>query len=129
MATMGDDGSLAPGGTWSPTTGAGEDAKPSKGRFSARRKAAAVMRLVGGEDLETLSRELGVTAATLAGWRDAFLAAGQAALKTRPPDYKDEEIARLKAKIGDLTMGNELLYEKIHRMEGGHSLRRRRSRR
>ncbi len=129
MASMGNDDSLAPEGSWNPSTGASEDAKPSKGRFSARRKAGAVMRLVGGEDLETLSREFGLTAATLAGWRDAFLAAGQAALKARPPDYKDEEIARLKAKIGDLTMGNELLYEKIHRMEAGHSLRSRRSRR
>ena len=129
MATMGNDGSVASEGSWSPRTGASEGAKRSKGRFSARRKAAAVMRLLGGEDLETLSREFGVTAATLAGWRDAFLAAGEASLKTRPPDYKDEEIARLKAKIGDLTMGNELLYEKIHRMEAGDPLRRRRSRR
>ena len=129
MASMGNDGSLSLEGAWSATTGASEDAKPSKGRFSARRKAAAVMRLLCGEELESLSRELGVTAATLAGWRDAFVAAGQAALKTRPPDYKDEEIARLKAKIGDLTMGNERLYEKIHRMEAGHPLRRRRSRR
>jgi hypothetical protein len=31
-----------------------------------------------GEDLETVSRSLGVTAATLSGWRDAFLAAGEA---------------------------------------------------
>jgi len=111
------------------TGGASEGVRGSKGRFSARRKAAAVMRLLGGEDLESLSRELGVTAATLAGWREAFVGAGQAALKTRPPDYKDEEIARLKAKIGELTMGNELLYEKIHRMEGGQPLRRGRSRR
>jgi len=36
---------------------------------SAKRKFAAVLRLLRGEDLETLSRELGVTAATLSGWR------------------------------------------------------------
>ena len=53
--------------------------------------------------------ELGVTAATVAGWRDHFLAGGQAALKTRQPDARDEEVMRLKAKIGDLTMENELL--------------------
>jgi hypothetical protein len=29
-----------------------------------------VLRLLRGEDLETLSRELGVTAATLSGWRE-----------------------------------------------------------
>jgi hypothetical protein len=40
-----------------------------RGRFSAPRKAATVLRLLRGESLEVLSRELGVTAATLAGWR------------------------------------------------------------
>ena len=45
------------------TTNPGE-----RGRFSAPRKAATVLRLLRGESLELLSRELGVTAATLAGW-------------------------------------------------------------
>jgi hypothetical protein len=83
-----------------------------RGRFSARRKADAVLRLLRGEDLELLSRELGVTAATLSGWRDDFLAAGQAALKSRPDDERDEEIARLRAKVGELTMDNELLLQR-----------------
>jgi len=48
--------------------------------------------------------ELGVTAATVAGWRDHFLAGGQAALKTRQPDARDEKVMCLKAKVGDLTM-------------------------
>ena len=34
------------------------------GRMSRQRKTAAVLRLLRGEDLETVSRELGVTAAT-----------------------------------------------------------------
>jgi transposase len=42
-----------------------------------QRKSAAVLRLLRGEDLETVSRELGVTAATLTGWRDSFLAGGE----------------------------------------------------
>jgi transposase len=50
-----------------------------RGRFSSQRKTAAVLRLLRGEDLELVSRELGVTAAALTGWRDDFLAAGQAA--------------------------------------------------
>jgi hypothetical protein len=80
-----------------------------RGRFSSQRKTAAVLRLLRGEDLELVSRELGVTAATLAGWRDDFLAGGQAALKSRPTDERDDEIARLRAKVGELTMDNELL--------------------
>jgi transposase-like protein len=47
------------------------------GRFSAPRKAQAVMRLLRGEDLELLSRELGVVASTLSLWREQFLTAGQ----------------------------------------------------
>ena len=37
------------------------------GRWSARRKMEAVLRLLKGEDLDALSRELRVTAATLSG--------------------------------------------------------------
>src|SRR5260221_864882 len=54
------------------------------GRMSRQRKTAAVLRLLRGEDLETVSRELGVTATTLTGWHDALLAAGQAAFEYRP---------------------------------------------
>src|ERR671913_2492633 len=83
-----------------------------RGRFSAKRKTDAVLRLLRGESLELLSRELGVTAATLSGWRDDFLAAGQAALKSRPTDDRDDEIARLRAKVGELTMDNEVLLQR-----------------
>jgi hypothetical protein len=52
--------------------------------MSARRKQGAVLRLLRGEDLEPVSRELGVPAAELSAWRDAFPAAGEASLKGRP---------------------------------------------
>jgi transposase len=98
-------------------------------RMSAQRKQSAVLRLLRGDDLEFVSRELGVTAAELSGWREAFLAAGEASLKARPADGRDVEIGRLKAKVGDLTMANELLEAKIARLEDGRPLARRRSRR
>ncbi len=50
------------------------------GRMSRQRKREAVLRLLRGEDLELVSRSLGVTAATLSGWREAFLAGGEASL-------------------------------------------------
>ena len=90
-----------------------------RGRFSARRKTEAVLRLLRGEDLDTLSRELGVTAATLSGWRDSFLDGGTAAMKSRPTDDRDEEIARLRSKVGQLTMDNELLGQKCRHLESG----------
>ena len=100
-----------------------------RGRFSVRRKTEAVLRLVRGEGLEVLSRELGVTAATLSGWRDAFLAGGQASLLSRPSDEGDERLARLRSKVGELTMANALLEEKIDHLEAGRPLAGRRPRR
>jgi transposase-like protein len=90
-----------------------------RGRFSANRKTDAVLRLLRGEDLDALSRELGVTAATLSSWRDAFLDGGKAALKSRPADDRDELVARLQAKVGQLTMDNELLGTKCQHLESG----------
>lgn len=51
---------------------------PKRGGFSARRKTDSVVRILRGEDLEAVSRELGVTAATLSSWRAAFLDGGSA---------------------------------------------------
>src|SRR5437660_9132581 len=98
-------------------------------RMSAGRKREAVLRLLRGEDLELVSRNLGVTAAELSGWREAFLAAGEASLRSRPADARDAEIGRLKAKVGELTMAAELLEAKIERLETHRPLARRRPRR
>ena len=81
--------------------------RSERGRFSCQRKREAVLRLLRGESLETLCRELGTTAARLSAWREAFLRGGEAALKARPADERDEENARLKAKVGELTMEGE----------------------
>ena len=47
------------------------------GRFSAGRKREVVLRLLRGEDLESVSRAVGITAARASHWRAQFLAAGQ----------------------------------------------------
>src|SRR3954447_2565651 len=109
--------------------GGGGPTPESRRRMSARRKQEAVLRLLRGEDLELLSRRLGVTAAELSGWREAFLAGGEASLRSRPANARDDEIGRLKEKVGDLTMANELLEAKIERLETARPLPRRRSRR
>jgi hypothetical protein len=93
--------------------------RPDQGRWSSRRKAEIVVRLLKGEDLDALSRELGLSTARLAEWREEFVAGGQAALMSREPDARDEQIQRLKAKIGDLTMANELLEQRVQVLEDG----------
>jgi transposase-like protein len=105
---------------------AGVDGGREPGRFSARRKTEVILRILRGEPLDTLAREVGVTAGTLAQWREQFLTGGQAALKSRPADERDEEIQRLRAKVGEITMNNELLLERCHRLEANAPLPRRR---
>jgi hypothetical protein len=97
-------------------------------RFSAKRKLAVVQRLLRGESQEAVSRELNVPVHRLVEWRERVLMAAEGALKERERDARDDEIARLKAKVGEITMANELLYAKIDKLEGGRPLARRRSR-
>ena len=109
-----------------PAAAGASDNSREPGRFSARRKAEAILRILRGEPLDSLAREVGVPAATLAQWREHFLAGGQAALKSRPADERADEIQRLRAKVGEITMNNELLLERCHRVEANLPLTRRR---
>jgi hypothetical protein len=110
---------MAPEGVPEMTKPSSKTDSQDRGRFSANRKTDAVLRLLRGEDLDTLSRELGVVAATLSSWGGAFLDGGKASLKSRPADDRDELVARLQAKVGQLTMDNELLGQKCQQMESG----------
>ena len=94
------------------------------GRLSRPRKREAVLRLLRGEDLETVSRALGVTAATLTAWREAFLAGGEASLATRPASEEALKAERLKAKLGEVLIERDLLHEKIAALEAGRPLAR-----
>jgi transposase-like protein len=99
-------------------TGAGpETGRGGKGRWSAKRKASVVLELLRGADLESTSRKHGVTAATLTEWRDAFLAADAEGLRIRQEDLVDQQGRRQNRVIAELAMENELLRERIRRME------------
>src|SRR5215208_922472 len=109
--------------------GAAPGAAGPERRFSAQRKLAVVTRLLRGEPLETVARELNITVARLSQWRDRALVGAEAAMKERERDGRDEELLRLRAKLGEITMANELLEQKIAALEGGRPLARRRPRR
>ncbi len=100
-----------------------------RGRWSSRRKLEAVLRVLKGEDLDSLSRELGVGASRLAQWRDQVLLSAQGSLKSQPRDAAEEELSRLRRKVGELTMDNELLEERLRRLGDPSGPRSRRSRR
>ncbi len=50
-------------------------------------------------------------------------------MKERARDGRDEELLRLEAKLGEVTMANELLERKVAALEAGRPLGRRRPKR
>lgn len=104
------------------TEDAAESVRAGAGRWSSRRKAAVVLELLRGADLESTSRKYRLTAATLTEWRDSFLAAGEAGLKSREASVEDEEKRRLKSVVAGVSVENELLREKIALMENARPL-------
>lgn len=97
-------------------------------RFSRQRKVEIAIRLIKGESLEELSRETGRPAYELARWRDQFMDRGYTAF-SEPGKEAEDLLARYKEKLGEQTMENELLREKIKRLEGDVPFRARRSKR
>jgi hypothetical protein len=72
-------------------------------RFSVQRKMAIVARLLRGEPLDLVARQMNMSVARLTEWRDRALSGAATALKERERDDRDDEIARLKSKVGEIT--------------------------
>jgi len=84
-------------------------------RWSVGRKREVVLRLLGGESVELLSRELGVPIYKLEQWREKADAALDGALKERESDPASGELAAAMQRIGELSMEVELLRARIGR--------------
>lgn len=80
-----------------------------KQRWSARRKREVVQRLLRGEPLEALSRELGVEVYRLEQWREKALIGIDEALRDRTGDPMQAELDKAMRHIGELSMENELM--------------------
>ena len=94
-------------------------------RWSVARKREVVLRLLRGESVELLSRELAVPIFKLEQWREKADAALDGALKEREADAASIELDAAMKRIGELSMENELLRARI---EKPGPLARRRSR-
>ncbi len=92
-------------------------------RWSTRRKVEVVLRLLRGEDLGEVSRELQVSPVDLEEWRRVFLERGQQGLKSRRGDPAERELMRTRAKLGELTMRMELATELLEKRGHGEELR------
>jgi transposase len=98
-------------------------------RWSAGRKREVVLRVLRGESLDALSRELGVEIYRLEEWRDKALSVLDAGLKDRQDDPLSRELDVAKRHIGELSMEIELLRTRSRAAEAKLPLATRRSRR
>jgi len=95
--------------------GAGAPLPPPR-RWHAARKAEAVLRLLRGESLDALSRELALPIARLEAWREEGLAGLHAGLSSRPDaDPVQLRLDDANRRIGELSMEVELLRLKAAR--------------
>ena len=98
-------------------------------RWSAARKRDVVLRLLRGESIEAISRQIAVEPYRLEQWRERALAGLDAGLKHRAEnDPVQAGLGAAYKRLGELGMENELLREKIARLEGGVPFHRARSR-
>ena len=117
---------MVPGATATPATAPPKVGPLAPGqRWSVARKREVVMRLLRGESVELLSRELGVPIFKLEQWRQKADAALDGALKEREAETASTELAAAMQRIGELSMEVELLRA---RMDRPGPLARRRSR-
>jgi transposase-like protein len=93
-----------------------ESAEPIE-RWTAKRRVALVIRILKGEtSVAEAARQHGLTVAEVEDWREKFLLGAENALRTRPKNdeaLKDEQVKKLKQKIGELVLDNEILREAL----------------
>jgi len=92
-------------------------------RWSARAKTEIVLRLLKGEELGTVSREMQVPVHELERWRRIFLEGGTNGFKRRDTPGAERELKRVQAKVGELTMKLEIVEWFLEKKATGRSLR------
>jgi len=84
-------------------------------RWTLTRKRDVVLRLLRGESVVLLSRELGIEIHRLEEWRERALSGLEVGLRERAGDPRERELEMAKRRIGELSMENELLRERCRR--------------
>ena len=86
-------------------------------RWSASRKRDVVLRLLRGESLDAVSREVGVEIYRLEEWKERALAGLELGLKDPAGEPAGAALDAAKRHIGELSMENELLRERARAAE------------
>lgn len=86
-------------------------------RWTAKRRVALIVSILKGEtSIAEAARKHGLTVAEIEDWQERFLLGVENALRSRPKDdeaLKDEQIKKLKQKIGDLVVEADVLREAL----------------
>ena len=90
-------------------TGSAPGAAAEVKRWSANRKKEVVLRLLRGEPVDAVSRDVSVPIYRLEEWRDRALAGMDAGLKERENDPLEAKLGDATRRIGELVMEVELL--------------------
>jgi hypothetical protein len=90
-------------------TGSAPSAAAEVKRWSSGRKKQVVLRLLRGESVDALSRELAVPIFRLEEWRDRALAGIDVGLKERENDPVEQQLNDANRRIGELVMEVEIL--------------------
>jgi len=88
---------------------------PQPKRWSARKKSQVVLRLLRGESIDSVSREIGLPTYVLDEWRQQVVQGMEFSLKNRDNDPLSNEFNKAMKKIGELSMENELLKERCRK--------------
>lgn len=81
-------------------------------RISANNKEEIVLRLLQGENINELSRELKISIPEIESWKRKFLIAAKEGLKSKGKDPVEKELEIAKKTIGELTMELNLYKKK-----------------
>jgi transposase-like protein len=92
-------------------------------RWSAAKKAEAVLRLLRGEEIGAVSREIQVPAHVVEEWRRVFVESGKSGLRTRGEPDSDRELTHARAKVGELMMKLELAEDLLKKRGYGEDLK------
>ena len=86
-------------------------------RWTAKKRSALILSILKGETTpQEAARKHDLTVAEVEEWKEKFLAAAENALRSRPRDeegLKNEQIKRLKQKVGELVIDLDILREAV----------------
>jgi transposase-like protein len=102
---------------WTEEVAMVSDAAEPIERWTAKRRVALVVRILNGEtSVAEAARQHGLTVTEVEDWRETFLLGAENVLRSRPKDEEavnGEPIKKLKQKIGDLVLDNDIVREAL----------------